>query len=65
MSFQQEVIFADLGIMGYKQAWDLQEQLLQQNVNAKIRARNLQMAPTVETNSLSDPIPPQNIFSYS
>lgn len=32
---QQSVIFKDLGNMSYKDAWDYQEQLLQQNVRAK------------------------------
>ncbi|MEJ7912322.1 MAG: hypothetical protein WKF70_04150, partial [Chitinophagaceae bacterium] len=35
-----EVFFRDLGIMGYKEAWDLQESLLQQNVAVKALARN-------------------------
>ena len=32
---KQLVIFQDLGIMGYKQAWDYQEELLRENVEAK------------------------------
>ncbi|MCC6288216.1 MAG: lipoyl(octanoyl) transferase LipB [Chitinophagaceae bacterium] len=34
----QEVFFKDLGDIAYKQAWDYQEELLQQNVNAKSQA---------------------------
>jgi lipoyl(octanoyl) transferase len=32
---KQQIIFQDLGSMGYKQAWDLQEELLQENVKVK------------------------------
>jgi lipoyl(octanoyl) transferase len=32
---KQEVIFQDLGSMGYKQAWDFQEELLKENVRVK------------------------------
>jgi lipoyl(octanoyl) transferase len=35
---KQEVIFQDLGSMGYKEAWDLQERLLQENVRVKSEA---------------------------
>ncbi|MFT3946291.1 MAG: hypothetical protein QM763_04885 [Agriterribacter sp.] len=34
----QEVFFKDLGDIAYKQAWNYQEELLQQNVNAKSQA---------------------------
>jgi len=37
---KQSVIFSDLGQMGYLEAWDLQENLLRQNVDAKIRKRS-------------------------
>ena len=40
MLLQQEVYFYDLGRMGYQQAWDLQEELLRENVDEKIKARN-------------------------
>ena len=36
----QEVTFSDLGQMAYKQAWDYQEQLLQQAVAIKATLRN-------------------------
>jgi lipoyl(octanoyl) transferase len=35
----QKVIFQDLGHMGYQQAWDHQERLLQENVRIKTEAR--------------------------
>jgi lipoyl(octanoyl) transferase len=35
----QVVLFRDLGSLRYKEAWDYQESLLQQNVQAKIRLR--------------------------
>jgi len=41
---KQQVIFKDLGIMGYKEAWDFQEKLLQQNVKAKAAAFCKQLA---------------------
>ncbi len=36
----QNVIFKDLGIIEYKEAWDYQEKLLQQNVAVKSAIRN-------------------------
>ena len=36
----QNVIFKDLGIIDYKEAWDYQEKLLQQNVSIKSAIRN-------------------------
>lgn len=41
---KQEVSFRDLGIMRYKDAWDYQEELLQQNVRVKSLLRNLEEA---------------------
>lgn len=38
---KQPVIFSDLGKMDFRQAWDYQESLLQQNVTAKAEARSL------------------------
>lgn len=37
----QPVIFYDLGVRSYKEVWDMQEQLLQENVKVKTRARAL------------------------
>jgi lipoyl(octanoyl) transferase len=39
---KQEVLFRDLGQMRYKEAWDYQEELLQENVKKKSMARNQQ-----------------------
>ncbi|MEO6403924.1 MAG: lipoyl(octanoyl) transferase LipB [Ferruginibacter sp.] len=36
---KQPVIFKDLGVIDYKTAWDIQEQLLQENVIIKTNAR--------------------------
>ena len=36
----QNVIFKDLGVIDYKEAWDYQEKLLQQNVSIKSAIRN-------------------------
>lgn len=42
----QEVIFSDLGVVGYKEAWDYQEKLLQTNVQIKIiNKRNISCTP--------------------
>ncbi|MEO5563348.1 MAG: lipoyl(octanoyl) transferase LipB [Chitinophagaceae bacterium] len=38
---KQEVIFEDLGVMAYKEAWDYQEELLQKNVKTKSLLRTL------------------------
>jgi lipoyl(octanoyl) transferase len=34
-----DIVYRDLGTIDYQQAWDLQEELLKENVDAKIRAR--------------------------
>lgn len=43
----QQVYFEDLDLIPYKKAWDYQELLLQQNVQAKIKAKaaTMQMSP--------------------
>ena len=38
---KQKVIFKDLGIIPYKQAWDMQEQLVKMNLEVKSNARKL------------------------
>lgn len=40
---KQEVIFRDLGKMDYKEAWDYQESLLQENARRKSLVRNQEM----------------------
>jgi lipoyl(octanoyl) transferase len=39
-SIKQEVLFRDLGQIEYRDAWDLQEKLLQENVQVKSELRN-------------------------
>jgi lipoyl(octanoyl) transferase len=39
-SIKQEVLFRDLGQIEYRDAWDLQEKLLQENVQVKSEIRN-------------------------
>src|SRR5690349_340364 len=39
-SIKQGVFFRDLGQLGYQDAWDLQEKLLQENVSVKTAIRN-------------------------
>lgn len=41
----QQVYFEDLGLVPYKKAWDYQELLLQQNVQAKTKARTAAVEP--------------------
>lgn len=41
---KQTVTFKDLGTIGYQQAWDYQEELLQKNVQEKIAVAQLQKA---------------------
>lgn len=35
-----EVVFQDLGLIDYKEAWDYQEKLFKENIDLKIRIRN-------------------------
>lgn len=43
-SLKQGVLFRDLGQIEYRDAWDLQEKLLQENVAVKATLRNMQLA---------------------
>jgi lipoyl(octanoyl) transferase len=43
-SIKQDVLFRDLGQMEYRDTWDLQEKLLQENVAVKTAIRNRQAA---------------------
>jgi lipoyl(octanoyl) transferase len=47
-SNKQGVLFRDLGQIEYRDAWDLQEKLLQENVAVKAEIRNRKMAPETE-----------------
>ena len=38
---KQKVIFKELGIIAYKEAWDIQEQLVKKNLGVKSKAREL------------------------
>src|SRR5687768_15382010 len=40
-SLKQEVLFRDLGQIEYRDAWDLQEKLLQENVQVKAELRSM------------------------
>ena len=46
---KQIVLFKDLGLTGYQQAWDYQEKLFQQNVAVKSLLRKMEMSGTVST----------------
>jgi lipoyl(octanoyl) transferase len=49
-SNKQAVLFRDLGNMEYQHAWDLQEQLLKENVTVKTAIRNKQTALSAPSN---------------
>ncbi len=49
----QQVHFKDLGIIDYKAAWDIQEELLQQNVRIKSAIRSGQLAQTTDDGRLT------------
>jgi len=51
---KQTVIYKDLGIIDYKEAWDYQEQLLQENVQVKIHNRVLTTDDGQPTTELQD-----------
>jgi lipoyl(octanoyl) transferase len=47
---KQIVLFKDLGLTGYQQAWNYQEELFQQNVSIKSVLRNMEVAEQSVTN---------------
>ena len=47
----KQIILKDLGLIEYKQAWDLQEQLLQSIVEQKTKNRNLAIGEQTSTNN--------------
>lgn len=49
----QEVLFKDLGRMGYQEAWDYQESLLQENVRIKMEARRTSEDPELKASVAS------------
>lgn len=55
---KQKVWFRDLGQMGYKEAWDLQESLLQENLQVKKEAGYRQM--TISNKEEQKGLPTQN-----
>ena len=44
---KQQVIYEDLGVLEYQQAWDYQEELLHRNVQVKSAVRSLELAKTL------------------
>jgi len=61
-----EVVYKDLGAIAYKDAWDYQESLLQQNVKVKSRQINKEkiLAGTYVDDVLEDEGIPDNTTSY-
>ncbi len=55
---KQTVYFRDLGTMPYRQAWDLQESLLQENLELKKAAAGLQAVPATRHHLLFVEHPP-------
>jgi lipoyl(octanoyl) transferase len=52
---KQQVIYQDLGLMQYQQAWDYQEHLLNRNVQIKSSIRNLELAGNHTDSSSNTP----------
>jgi len=48
---KQKLFFRDLGNMGYKEAWDLQETLLQENLKIKAQAGNRENKASTEAST--------------
>lgn len=48
----QKVLFQDLGLIDYKEAWDYQEELFKVNVDAKIENRRAEKTVTSTINHL-------------
>jgi lipoyl(octanoyl) transferase len=59
-SIKQEVFFRDLGQIEYRDAWDLQEKLLQENVQVKSELRNRLTA--LESQGAAGNVSPENPF---
>lgn len=55
-SLKQGVLFRDLGQIEYRDAWDLQEKLLQQNVQVKAEIRSRQTAPESRAATANGPL---------
>src|SRR5689334_18368441 len=51
---KQQVIFRDLGKMDYKEAWDYQEKLLQENARRKSLARNQELVVSGQESGSSE-----------
>lgn len=51
---KQQVVFQDLGAMRYREAWDYQESLLQENVSIKAEARRRENEQITNNNSQLD-----------
>jgi lipoyl(octanoyl) transferase len=61
---KQHVLFQDLGLMDYQQAWDYQESLLKENLRKKSVARSLEpgiLSQQLETNSINTNFLSENI----
>lgn len=55
-SLKQGVLFRDLGQIEYRDAWDLQEKLLQENVQVKAEIRSRQTAPESRAATANGPL---------
>ena len=60
----QEVLFRDLGKMDYKQAWDYQESLLQDNVRIKSAIRQLADSPADAGLTVMENLATSNYFLF-
>jgi lipoyl(octanoyl) transferase len=50
---KQPVIFQDLGMVGYKEVWDRQEQLMQENLKAKAHVLSSQLTDNSEPSTVN------------
>jgi len=47
----KNIVFQDLGVMDYQKTWDYQEKLLKDNLDIKLKNRNLPPEETIETSN--------------
>ncbi len=63
---KQKVIFKDLGIIAYKEAWDMQESLVKSNLEIKANARRLQPLVAEDNNpgNYGEELPTNNYLLF-
>lgn len=51
----RNILFKDMGVVGYKEAWDFQEALLKENVDEKVLAKAQLLKTTIDNPSVPNP----------